>query len=122
MAGIDKTYVDNYKDYKDVIDYARKTKFECPNGIIINLSDYLYSEISKEDFEKHLKECPDKEIFAKELKSSLMYYVWSKSEYEIIISPWCGGRNTKDKKVDIYSQVMLNWDKFVDYVWNFRKV
>lgn len=34
MAGIDKTYVNNYKDYKDVIDYARKTKFECPNGIM----------------------------------------------------------------------------------------
>lgn len=56
MAGIDKTYVNSYKDYKDIIDYARKTKFECPNGIIINLNDYLYSEITKEDFEKHLKE------------------------------------------------------------------
>lgn len=73
------------------------------------------------DVKKHLKECPDKEAFVKELKSSLMYYFWSKSEYEIIISPWCGGRNTKEKKVDIYSQVMLNWDKFVDYVWSFRK-
>ena len=72
------------------------------------------------DVEKHLKECADKETFAQELKSSLMYFFWSKSEYEIIISPWCGGRNTKDKKVDIYSQVMLNWDKFVDYVWNFK--
>lgn len=74
------------------------------------------------DVEKLSKECTDKETFAKELKSSLMYFFWSKSEYEIIISPWCGGRNTKDKKVDIYSQVMLNWDKFVDYVWSFRKV
>ena len=72
------------------------------------------------DVEKYLKECTDKEAFAQELKSSLMYFFWSKSEYEIIISPGCGGRNTKDKKVDIYSQVMLNWDKFVDYVWSFK--
>ena len=82
---------------------------------------FKHSSFAK-DVEKYLKECPDKETFVKELKSSLMYYFWSKSEYEIIISPWCGGRNTKEKKVDIYSQVMLNWDKFVDYVWSFRKV
>ena len=68
--------------------------------------------------EKHLKECIDKEEFAKKLKSELMYYFWSKSEYEIIISPWCGGRDTKDIKVDIYTQVMNNWDIFLDYVWS----
>lgn len=58
MSSIDKTYVNNYKDYRDVIDYAKKTKFECPNGMIINLSDYLYTEITKEEFEEHLKEHP----------------------------------------------------------------
>lgn len=25
------------------------------------------------------------------------------------------------KKIDIYDQVMLNWDKFVDYCWSFTK-
>ena len=87
---------------------------------IITLNIFEHGGFAK-DVEKHLKKYADKEAFVKELKSSLMYFFWSKSEYEIIISPWCGGRNTKDKKVDIYSQVMLNWDKFVDYVWSFRK-
>ncbi len=74
-----------------------------------------------EDVKKYLKKCKDKTEFTKELKSSLMYYFWSKSEYEILIYPWCGGQNTKEIKIDVYSQIMLNWDKFVDYVWSFRK-
>ena len=39
----------------------------------------------------------------------------------MIISPWCGGKNTKDIKVDIYTQVMNNWNVFLDYVWNGKK-
>lgn len=70
-----------------------------------------------EDVQKNLKKIQDKDEFAKALKSNLMYYFWCKSEYEIIISPWCGGRDTKDIKVDIYTQVMNNWDVFLDYVW-----
>ena len=26
----------------------------------------------------------------------------------------------KDKKIDIYTQVMVNWNRFVDYVWSFK--
>ena len=74
-----------------------------------------------QDVEKYLKKCSDKEAFSKELRTTLMYYFWCRSEYELIISPWCGDRDTKEIKVDIYSQVMLNWDKFLDYVWSFKK-
>lgn len=70
------------------------------------------------DVEEYLKRYKDKEEFAERLKRSLMYYFWSKSEYEVIISPWCGGRNTEDIKIDVYNQVMNNWDVFLDYVWN----
>ena len=66
---------------------------------------------------KHLKECKTKEEFAEKLKSELRYYFWCKAEYEVIIIPWCGGRDTKDLKVDIYTQVMNNWPIFLDYVW-----
>ena len=85
---------------------------------ILNIIDH-YS--FNEDVKQHLKKCKDKTEFTKELKSSLMYYFWSKSEYEILIYPWCGGQHTKEIKIDVYSQVMLNWDKFVDYVWSFSK-
>lgn len=63
----------------------------------------------------------NKEEFTKRLRSELMYYFWCKSEYEILISPWIGNRD-ETIKVDIYTQVMLNWDKFVEYVWKNRKL
>lgn len=73
-----------------------------------------------EDIEKDLKKIKDKNEFAEALRRNLFYYFGSKTEYEIIISPWCGGRDTKDIKVDIYTQVRNNWKLFVDYVWNYK--
>lgn len=46
----------------------------------------------------------------------MKYYFWSKCEWEIIICPWVG--KADDIKIDVYDQLMLNWDKFVDYVWS----
>lgn len=67
------------------------------------------------------KKCKDKNEFAEKLRRELFYYFGSKCEWEVLISPWIGGRNTKHRKVDVYWQVMLNWDVFVDYVWERRK-
>lgn len=74
-----------------------------------------------ENTQKNLKEIKNKDEFAEKLKSDLMYYFWCKSEYEVIISPWCGGKDTKDVKVDIYTQVMNNWEIFLNYVWDSKK-
>lgn len=74
-----------------------------------------------EDTQKNLKKIKDKDKFAEELRRDLFYYFGSKCEYEVIIAPWCGGKNTEDIKVDIYSQVMNNFDIFCDYVWNSKK-
>ena len=61
----------------------------------------------------------NKTNFVEALKSNLIYCFWCKSEYEIILSPWVSNGNKR--KIDIYQQVMLNWNAFVDYVWNFKK-
>ncbi len=66
----------------------------------------------------HLRKCRTKEEFSERLKSELNFYFWSKAEWEIIIAPWCGGRDTKDIKIDVYDQVMNNYDIFLDYVWS----
>lgn len=46
---------------------------------------------------------------------------WSKCEWEIILSPWPPRDGEQDIKVDVYDQIKINWDHFVDYVWNERK-
>lgn len=69
------------------------------------------------DVEKDLKRCTTKEEFAEKLRKSLQYYFWTKCEWEIIVSPWAGGREDEAIKVDVYWQVMNNWRLFLDYVW-----
>lgn len=70
------------------------------------------------DVQRDLIQLSNKDEFAKKLKSNLMYYFWCKSEYEVVISPWGYRADTKDVKIDIYTQVMNNWHVFLDYVWN----
>lgn len=106
------------------------------------------------------RDCKDKVDFAKAIRGELLYYFWSKSEYELIIKltddnrvflyPWCGSSNPYNEKIevtdetdfdwlgfakehidkqiyknevkiDIYDQVMFQFDKFIDYVWNFKE-
>ena len=100
-----------------------------------------------QDVKKLLKEDITKDKFAEQLRRSLMYWFWSKSEYEVIISSWpvyinkaelnrlnteCEECNNKwghypykinvspdvGEKVSIYDQVMMNWHCFVQMVWN----
>ena len=90
-----------------------------------------------------------KEDFTEKLRRSLQYYFWAKSEHEVVITSWppyidgeeltrlnteYEEHNTKwgrypyklnvrldvREKIDIYDQVLLNWDIFVDYVWSQR--
>ena len=69
-----------------------------------------------EDLKKLARKKLDKATFKEELRKSLMHYFWAKCEYEIIISAWPPNENAKDEKVDIYSQIMLNYDAFCDYI------
>lgn len=101
-----------------------------------------------EDVKKYRKKYKDsRDDFEKELKSILFYYFGYKCEYEVVVTAWPPHitpkelerlneeyKNAEEKyghppyslwinpevgeKVDVYSQVMLNWDIFADYVWN----
>lgn len=61
-----------------------------------------------------------KEEFAEELRKILLYYYWCKFEYEIAISGLFDSDKDFAEKIDIYSQVRLNWDAFVNYVWEVK--
>lgn len=69
----------------------------------------------KKDVERDLHQFRSRDEFAKSLKRHLFYYFCSKCEWEVLISPWVGVADTV--KIDVYNQVMLNWDIFVDYCW-----
>ena len=63
----------------------------------------------------------DKESFLRVVRSSLRYYYWSKCEWEIVLSDWPPSETFKKEKIDVYSQVVLNWDIFSEYIWENRK-
>lgn len=71
-----------------------------------------------EDCRKNAKKNgEDKDAFAEQLRRDLMYSYWSKCEWEIIIDHWPHTDRCHAEKVDVYDQVRLNWDLFVEYVW-----
>lgn len=84
--------------------------------------DIFRHECFSTDVEANLKGCIDKADFAEKLKSDLMYYFECKAEYEILISAWIGGNGNEEEKIDVYQQVMLNWDVFLDYVWSHKTI
>lgn len=96
------------------------------NVYIYNINKHkieIYNIFEHGGFYKYVREAiknnKNKEEFVEQLKSELLYYFWSKAEWEVIITSWCGGDKEKDAiKIDVYNQVMLNWDSFVNYVWN----
>ena len=65
----------------------------------------------------------DKEKFLERLRSHLMYYYWSKCEWEVVISHWPPSDNERYKaiKIDVFDQVMMNWPHFSEYVWEHRR-
>ena len=96
---------------------------------------YLSGDIvfkDHDDFNEKFKT----EVFAPEFKNNLMYYFWSKCECEIILTNWPTSfkvdiekldatkhdyRDFVDlevaEKIDMYDQVMNNWQLVLDYVW-----
>jgi hypothetical protein len=103
-----------------------------------------------EDVKKDLKRIVTKEEFSERLQGHLFYYYGSKCEWEVVITSWvphiamseldrlnAEREETKKKydrepyrlyvnpdvgaKVDVYNQVRINWDLFVDYVWSHKE-
>lgn len=75
---------------------------------------YSFNEDVKKAY-KHHKD--DFHAFSQAVKNSLMYYFWSKCEWEVILSDWPPSKQFDSLKVSAYDQVMMNWDVFIQYVW-----
>ena len=81
-------------------------------------------------------------VFTDEVQRALSYYFWARAEYEVIITSWPPFVEKDEviklqqeldktqyrhvvnlsfeKKIDIYDQVRLNFDRFIDYLWENR--
>lgn len=49
MAYIDKTYTSSWDEYQELVDWAMKNKFTCPNGIKVDIMNSIYP-YRKEDW------------------------------------------------------------------------
>lgn len=87
-----------------------------------------------------LRDCRDKDEFKTELKRDVMYYFGFKVEYETFITepfPYVTKKEIDrlaeedvrhctyvelehGEKIDVYRQIMMNYDHFINYLWNNR--
>lgn len=100
-----------------------------------------YDEIDRKEWEETYKNG----VFKTALKDKAMYHFWAKSEWEIILTSWppyieneeftrlkseyenvdethrpryrTNVNLTISEKIDVYDQLLIHWDTFVDYVW-----
>lgn len=64
----------------------------------------------------------DKKSLEEQIRRELMYYYWSKYEWEVIVAPFTSSpKEEEEKKLDVYEQVMLNWNIFFEYFWEHKK-
>ena len=123
--------------YYVYVENINKRKIERYNVLNDGIIEEILSRVDK---------MTDKESFAAVVEQILMYHYWSRSEWEIILTDWpphiskeelarlnveqeahfkeCGAYPyghtvslTIAEKIDVYDQVMLNWNIFIDYVW-----
>lgn len=82
----------------------------------------IYNVFDHSSFKDHVatgaKKCKTKKEFAPLLMNNLRYYFWARAEWEVVLTPWIG---SGEKKIDVYEQVMANWDLFLNYTWNYMK-
>jgi hypothetical protein len=78
----------------------------------------------REAVEKALKKSKSREELEQKVRSELFYFFNSKFEWETLITSFPEDVN-KTIKVDVYWQVINNFDRFIDYVARnkrFRKI
>lgn len=80
---------------------------------VFNLSGYFIEKLSK--IKKKNLNFND---FSKEVESALMYCYWGKCEYEVVLHSFIKSpKNPVELKIDVYAQVMMNFEHFISYLW-----
>lgn len=61
----------------------------------------------------------DREAFSKKVDEILLYYFWSKCNYEIVLTNCYS--NFPHRKVDVYEQISINLTQFINYILSFKE-
>lgn len=93
----------------------------------INLNKIMQYDIFahgrfNEYLKKAFKKCKTKDEFSKEARRELMYYYWSRAEWEIVIEvdedghisliPWCGCRDPEAVRIYVDNDDSFDWEGF----------
>lgn len=111
---------------KQVLKYAEKLKHLVTWNVF--LYDFNQKTIKSYNVFQHalflnetvkaFLETDSQEAFNEELRKVVHYYFWAKCEYEVLISGWPPTENKEEEtKVDVCTQLELNWNLFVDIVY-----
>lgn len=95
--------------------------FDCNRQLIEDYNILKY----REDFIKKLKKkCATKEEFSEKMRREMMYYFWSKCEWELIVeidnnnriwlSPWVGCKEPENVRVDVTDKKDFDWKGFAE--------
>ena len=97
-----------------------KKRNQIPFNVIID--DVNAQEFKSYDVMPYFVRCYDTtkkdklpktyEEFKEFVVNNSMYMFWSRTEWEIVLHPWCS--NTKSKKIDVHYQIMNNIDLVVE--------
>lgn len=141
----------DFEPYKPQKDRLTWYVFNEEQGRIVPINIFEYNWIFLKSLIEIKEAYPDDfEMFANEVRSALSHEYWSRSEYETIVTSWppyvdsgevarlnSVKKEFKSKygnfirtdvrletafKIDVYTQIMLNWDRFIEYVWNNKEL
>lgn len=117
-------------------DYKKYSRLFAENGACTYKSNV--GEIIEFPNGCNFKDVFKRTVFEERFRSTLMYYFWGKCQCEVVITDWPTHITSKEldrlkkedvkygvsinletaKKIDMYEQVMNNWQLVLDYVWN----
>lgn len=136
-------YIENFNG-RTIEEHNIFDHYGLVNSLLDKYNEIILSKITKDAPRSEVTAIleANKEAFIEGLKRELGYYYWAKAEWEVVITTWPPYIDTNEikrivkedsentahryrtyvnvdvgEKVDVYKQIQLNWDHFVDYVW-----
>ena len=58
-----------------------------------------------------------REEIEEEVRAAARWQFWSRCQYEFILLSWPTGEKETGYKMDVFEQLEMNWDRFIDYIW-----